>query len=275
MSNISALKVPPNGGMTPEFSDMASHRDPRIDQEPIHSAERTAIPYTVMPRIAQASQSNASSSYFGDQPAVARPGQSAIKSAFDFAAAAVLLVLLLPVFVLLGVLIRLDGGPAMFTHRRVGTGGRRFQCLKFRSMVLGSDAVLARLLRDDPAAAEEWAATRKLRNDPRITPIGRILRKTSLDELPQLINVLRGEMSLVGPRPIVEDEINRYGDHIRDYMSARPGMTGLWQVSGRSETTYDERVRLDVRYVREWSLWRDIAILFKTVSVVIQRRGAA
>jgi lipopolysaccharide/colanic/teichoic acid biosynthesis glycosyltransferase len=135
--------------------------------------------------------------------------------------------------------------------------------------------VLQRLLSADPAAAAEWAATQKLRNDPRITPIGHILRKTSLDELPQLINVLRGEMSLVGPRPIVDNEVPRYGDHISYYMEARPGMTGLWQVSGRSETTYEERVRLDIRYVREWSIWQDIAILLKTVLVVIQRRGAA
>jgi UDP-galactose-lipid carrier transferase len=275
MSNISALKVPPSGGMAPEFSDMASHRDPRLDRNLINAVERAAIPYAAMPRIAQGSLSNANSRYFDDSVSVGRPGQSPIKSAFDFAAAAVLLVLLLPVFVVVGLLIRLDGGPAMFSHRRVGTGGRRFQCLKFRSMVLDADAVLARLLRDDPAAAEEWAATQKLRNDPRITPIGRILRKTSLDELPQLINVLRGEMSLVGPRPIVENEVNRYGDQIGYYMAARPGMTGLWQVSGRSETTYDDRVRLDVRYVREWSLWQDIAILLKTVLVVIQRRGAA
>jgi len=275
MSNISALKVPPNGGRAPEFSDMASHRDPLVDRNLINAVERAAIPYVTMPRIAQGSLSNANSGYFNDRASVGRPGQSPIKSAFDFVAAAVLLVLLLPVFVVLGLLIRLDGGPAMFSHRRVGTGGRRFQCLKFRSMVLDANAVLARLLRDDPAAAEEWAATQKLRNDPRITPIGRVLRKTSLDELPQLINVLRGEMSLVGPRPIVEDEVSRYGDQFRYYTAARPGMTGLWQVSGRSETTYDDRVRLDVRYVREWSLRQDIAILLKTVLVVIQRRGAA
>jgi undecaprenyl-phosphate galactose phosphotransferase len=200
---------------------------------------------------------------------------SSIKSAFDYAAAAVLLVFFLPVFVGIGLLIRGDGGPAIFTHRRIGTGGRRFQCLKFRTMVMNSDSVLQRLLSADPAAAAEWAATQKLRNDPRITPIGHILRKTSLDELPQLINVLRGEMSLVGPRPIVDNEVPRYGDHISYYMEARPGMTGLWQVSGRSETTYEERVRLDVRYVREWSIWQDIAILLKTVLVVIQRRGAA
>ena len=275
MSNISALKVPPSGGMAPHYSDKASHRDPRFDRTLIDAVERASMPYATMPRIAQGSIANADSRYFNDSVSVGRPGQSPIKSAFDFAAAAVLLVLLLPVFIVLGLLIRLDGGPAMFSHRRVGTLGRRFQCLKFRSMVLDADAVLARLLRDDPAAAEEWAATQKLRNDPRITPIGRILRKTSLDELPQLINVLRGEMSLVGPRPIVENEVSRYGDQIGYYMAARPGMTGLWQVSGRSETTYDDRVRLDVRYVREWSLWQDIAILLKTVLVVIQRRGAA
>ena len=260
MSNISALKVPPSRGTAPEFSDMASHRDPRLNTN-----------FSGSPRIAGISRSHTRP--FGDQSK--RPGVSRVKAAFDYVGAAVLLVVLLPVFIGIALLIRLDGGPAMFTHRRIGTGGRRFECLKFRSMVLDSDAVLDRLLRSDPAAAAEWAATQKLRDDPRITPIGRILRTTSLDELPQLINVLRGEMSLVGPRPIVESEINRYGEQIRFYMATRPGMTGLWQVSGRSETTYAERVRLDVRYVREWSFWRDIVILLKTVSVVIQRRGAA
>jgi Undecaprenyl-phosphate galactose phosphotransferase WbaP len=254
------------------------NQNPRVEQELVDAVERTFIPYAVLPPIQEASRSTTSTRCFGGKGVrvlFARPLNSSIKSAFDYAAAAVLLVFFLPVFVGIGLLIRGDGGPAIFTHRRIGTGGRRFQCLKFRTMVMNSDSVLQRLLSADPAAAAEWAATQKLRNDPRITPIGHILRKTSLDELPQLINVLRGEMSLVGPRPIVDNEVPRYGDHISYYMEARPGMTGLWQVSGRSETTYEERVRLDVRYVREWSIWQDIAILLKTVLVVIQRRGAA
>jgi lipopolysaccharide/colanic/teichoic acid biosynthesis glycosyltransferase len=141
-------------------------------------------------------------------------------------------------------------------------------------MDVNGDRILADLLANDSAAAAEWAATQKLRNDPRITPIGRFLRNTSLDELPQLLNVLRGEMSLVGPRPVVQSELTFYGDSTEYYMQARPGLTGLWQVSGRSDTSYDQRVRLDVWYVRNWTLWHDLAILMKTIPVVLFRRGA-
>jgi lipopolysaccharide/colanic/teichoic acid biosynthesis glycosyltransferase len=139
---------------------------------------------------------------------------------------------------------------------------------------VNGDRILADLLAKDPEAAAEWAATQKLRNDPRITPIGRFLRNTSLDELPQLLNVLHGEMSLVGPRPVVQSELSFYGENADYYMQARPGMTGLWQVSGRSDTTYEQRVRLDVWYVRNWTLWHDLAILLKTIPVVLFRRGA-
>jgi UDP-galactose-lipid carrier transferase len=141
-------------------------------------------------------------------------------------------------------------------------------------MVKDADRVLRRVLETDPAARAEWEATQKLRVDPRVTSIGRFLRDTSLDELPQLINVLRGEMSLVGPRPIVEAEIVRYGRDIDHYYDARPGMTGLWQVSGRSDTSYQRRVQLDVWYVKNWSLWHDIAILLKTVPAVLSKDGA-
>jgi Undecaprenyl-phosphate galactose phosphotransferase WbaP len=253
-------------------------RDADLERDLIMAVDRTRIPYTVLPLVQNEARSTAWSRYIGGggvRLSFARPVNCSIKSAFDLAAAAVLLVVLAPVFVCLSLLIRFDGGPAFFTHRRIGNGGRRFQCLKFRTMVTNADVVLDNLLKTDPAAAAEWAATQKLRNDPRITRLGQMLRKTSLDELPQLFNVLRGEMSLVGPRPIVETEIHRYGDQISYYMDTRPGMTGLWQVSGRSETTYDERVRLDVRYVREWSLLQDVTILFKTISVVLKRRGAA
>jgi UDP-galactose-lipid carrier transferase len=140
--------------------------------------------------------------------------------------------------------------------------------------VTESDRVLEKLLFNDPVAAAEWAATQKLRNDPRITSVGRFLRLSSLDELPQLFNVLRGEMSLVGPRPIVQAEVARYGDEIEYYYETKPGLTGLWQVSGRSDTSYERRVRLDVWYVRNWTLWHDIAILLKTIPAVFLQRGA-
>ena len=130
------------------------------------------------------------------------------------------------------------------------------------------------MLANEPAAREEWFATQKLRNDPRVTPIGRILRKTSLDELPQLLNIMRGEMSLVGPRPIVDAEVARYGQEISFYYETRPGITGLWQVSGRSNTSYDHRVSLDVWYVRNWTLWHDLAILLKTIPAVLKKDGA-
>lgn len=196
------------------------------------------------------------------------------KAAMDVVGAAVLLIVLSPVFLLLMLLCRLDGGPALFAHQRVGAGGRAFRCLKFRTMVVHADQVLAEALAADMALAEEWRATRKLTNDPRVTRIGRFLRNTSLDELPQLINVLRLEMSLVGPRPIVESEVALYGNSIAQYYATRPGLTGLWQVSGRSNTSYAKRVQLDVWYVNNWTVWHDFAVLLKTIPTVIRRHGA-
>jgi len=162
----------------------------------------------------------------------------------------------------------------MALHRRVGAGGRVFSCLKFRSMVVEGEEILQRLLSMEPGIAAEWSATRKLRHDPRVTQIGRVLRSTSIDELPQLFNVLRGDMSLVGPRPIVSEEVPRYGLNIYYYYQMRPGITGLWQVSGRSETSYAERVELDTTYVKNWSLAQDGAILLRTIPEVMKRRGA-
>jgi lipopolysaccharide/colanic/teichoic acid biosynthesis glycosyltransferase len=197
------------------------------------------------------------------------------KRALDLFGAAFGLVLLAPFFLIVAMMVRADGGPAFFAHQRVGRGGKLFGCLKFRSMVVDSQARLEALLANDPAARAEWDATRKLKNDPRITRIGRFLRSTSLDELPQLINVLRGEMSLVGPRPVQEAEIDRYyGASAAHYMAVRPGITGLWQVSGRSETSYESRVALDVSYVSRPSLLADIAILLRTPLAVVSRRGA-
>jgi Undecaprenyl-phosphate galactose phosphotransferase WbaP len=205
----------------------------------------------------------------------AKPLARMVKTAVDFIVACAMTVVLLPVLLIIAALIKLDGGPALFSHRRIGHGGHRFNCLKFRTMVTNSDAVLRRHLAENPAAAAEWAETRKLRNDPRITAIGRILRKTSLDELPQLFNVLRLDMSLVGPRPIVGEEICRYGDDIGYYYETRPGITGLWQVSGRSDTSYTRRVELDRWYVKNWTLAQDFAILMQTIPAVLLRRGAA
>ena len=197
------------------------------------------------------------------------------KRALDIIAAGLGLVLLSPFFLIVALMVRADGGPAFFAHQRVGRGGKLFGCLKFRSMVIDSQARLEALLANDPAARAEWEATRKLKNDPRITPIGRFLRSTSLDELPQLINVLRGEMSLVGPRPVQEAEIDRYyGASAAHYMAVRPGITGLWQVSGRSETSYESRVALDVAYVSRPSLLADLSILLRTPVAVVSRRGA-
>lgn len=197
------------------------------------------------------------------------------KRALDILGAGLGLVMLSPFFLVVALLVRADGGPAFYAHQRVGRGGKLFGCLKFRSMVVDSQARLEALLASNPAARAEWEATRKLKNDPRITRIGRFLRSTSLDELPQLINVLRGEMSLVGPRPVQEAEIDRYyGASAAHYMAVRPGITGLWQVSGRSETSYESRVALDVSYVSRPSMLADLSILLRTPFAVLSRRGA-
>ncbi|OFZ97471.1 MAG: hypothetical protein A3H35_11955 [Betaproteobacteria bacterium RIFCSPLOWO2_02_FULL_62_17] len=196
------------------------------------------------------------------------------KRLFDLVAASALLVLLSPVLLALAILIRRTGGTALYSHTRIGRDGRPFQCLKFRSMRPDADRVLEELLAKDAQARSEWEKDLKLKNDPRVTALGRFLRKTSLDELPQLINVIKGEMSLVGPRPIVSEELQRYGECAMLYLQVLPGITGLWQISGRNDTSYAERVSLDAWYVQNWSLWYDIAILFKTVNVVLNRRGA-
>jgi exopolysaccharide production protein ExoY len=199
----------------------------------------------------------------------------ALYSQLNRISAALLLIVLAPLMVFIALRIWLeDGSPVLFAHWRVGQRGRLFRCLKFRSMVRNADLVLGDLLMRDPQAREEWRRDHKLRNDPRIMCIGRFLRRTSLDELPQLFNVLRGEMNLVGPRPVVVHEIPRYGEHKRHYLSVKPGMTGLWQVSGRNNLTYAQRVALDARYVETRSLRNDATILLRTVSVLVTRDGA-
>jgi undecaprenyl-phosphate galactose phosphotransferase len=205
---------------------------------------------------------------------LARPVPRFLKRLFDIVGALALLVLLAPLFAYLIWRIWQTGGAPVFSHARVGRYGRPFGCLKFRTMVPDAERVLKRVLEADPAARAEWERDFKLKDDPRITRIGAFLRRTSLDELPQLWNVLKGEMSLVGPRPIIEEELERYGDQVGYYLETRPGITGLWQISGRNDTGYEDRVALDSWYVRNWSLWYDLVILVKTVRVVLRREGA-
>lgn len=194
---------------------------------------------------------------------------------FNQASAITLLLLFSPLMLVVVALIwRFDGTPFIFEHYRVGMGGKVFPCFKFRTMVRNSEQALQDLLCSNPAAREEWERDRKLTNDPRITPIGRFLRKTSLDELPQLFNVVRGDMNLVGPRPIMLCELPRYGQVRWHYLSVKPGMTGLWQVSGRNTTSYEERVELDRHYVEQRSGWMDLQILFRTLGVVLTGHGA-
>lgn len=196
------------------------------------------------------------------------------KRSFDVLGSASLLVLLLPLFAYVTYKVTRDGGSAFFGHERVGQGGKKFKCYKFRSMVVNAQDVLKDLLEHDPVARAEWDKDFKLKNDPRINPIGHFLRRTSLDELPQLWNVLLGQMSLVGPRPVVQAELERYGADTVYYLMAKPGMTGLWQVSGRNDVDYETRVYYDSWYVKNWSIWTDVVILFKTFLVVILSRGA-
>lgn len=197
-----------------------------------------------------------------------------VKRATDLIVGTFCLLLFSFPIIVIAILIKKDRGPIFFAHQRIGRDGRQFKCYKFRSMVENADQFLDEHLRRNPAEKNEWLNTRKLKNDPRITKIGAYLRKTSMDELPQLWNVLRGEMSLVGPRPVVIDELEKYSDYAPYYLRMTPGMSGLWQVSGRNETSYEERIRLDVWYSRNWSLWTDAVILIKTVETLIIRHGA-
>jgi len=198
-----------------------------------------------------------------------------VKRTIDLAIASFIMIFFLPLFGLIATTIAVfDGGPVLYRHPRLGHGGRPFLCWKFRTMVTNGDEILRQHLQSLPAAAREWAEDRKLKNDPRITVVGSVLRKFSLDELPQLINVLCGDMSIVGPRPIVADEVKMYGPHARYYFKARPGLTGAWQVSGRNDEKYENRVALDRAYVENWSLWKDVIIMLKTVPVVFNAKGS-
>ena len=206
-------------------------------------------------------------------PHVIRDGKA--KRVFDLCSASSLILLLFPLLTLIAVaMVLLQGRPIFFRHMRVGRDGKRFFCLKFRTMVVDAERALITHLASDRAAKAEWELSHKLKQDPRITPFGAILRKTSIDELPQLLNVLRGEMSLVGPRPIVETEVKYYGDVIEKYYRVRPGITGPWQAGGRSAASYEYRVHLDEMYVDQQSLLRDIVILARTLPAVLKMRGS-
>lgn len=198
------------------------------------------------------------------------------KNVFDFSLTAVGTICISPLLIYIAYRIKKeDPGPIFFAHERIGKNGKPFPCYKFRSMVTNSQEMLQQYLADNPAAKEEWEREFKLKNDPRVTPIGKMLRRTSLDELPQIFNVLRGEMSLVGPRPVIQEELDKYyGETAKLYCTVKPGITGLWQVSGRSDTTYDERVAMDESYINNRSLLGDIVILWKTIGVVALKKGA-
>ncbi|WP_297488628.1 sugar transferase [Acidocella sp.] len=232
------------------------------------------------PEVARQLQNETSAGYCMPLAEAAETGPHRINHAakrfFDIMVSFILLFLFAPVLLFVALAVKTDGGPALFRHTRIGLRGHGFGCLKFRSMSVTAEQDLAAYLTQNPAAAEEWAMRRKLQHDPRITRIGRFLRATSLDELPQLVNVLRGEMSLIGPRPVVREELEQHYSAIgqRAYAATPPGITGLWQVSGRSGTSYSERVRLDIAYVEDWSIQKDIMILLRTIPAVLRRKGA-
>ena len=241
------------------MSDSASSTDPNLDDSPLETGPTRAA--------------------LSDEPIETKSRSSVawgnfVKRAVDICGASTLLVVLFPLLITIAAVVMSDRGNAVFGHPRVGRGGRTFKCLKYRSMVTNADEVLNKLLASDPQARDEWNRDFKLKNDIRITSVGRVLRKTSLDELPQLWNVLRGDMSLVGPRPVVQKEIARYGSDAGYYLSLRPGMTGLWQVSGRNNVDYATRVGLDVSYAMNRSFKLDFLILLRTFKVVFERDGA-
>ncbi len=243
----------------------------RTDEAPVMGASRPetmpvarAVPTVVAPNVSAKRRIGLS------------PAGFVLKRAFDLVSVVGLVALFGWLMLIIAVLVRLSGGKkVIYGHTRVGRDGKLFQCLKFRSMVLNSDEVLRNLLETDPDARAQWERDFKLKDDPRITRIGRFIRKTSLDELPQLWNVFRGEMSMVGPRPVVQAELEQYyGDAKPHYLSVPPGLTGLWQVSGRNDLDYATRVELDKSYVENSNVFYDLSIMARTLKVMVARRGA-
>lgn len=195
-----------------------------------------------------------------------------VKRIMDLVGSILGLVVLSPIFLVLAIIVKIDSpGPVFFAHKRLGHNGKLMKIYKFRTMVINAEELLNNL---SPEQKEEFARNFKLENDPRITKVGNFLRKSSLDELPQLLNILKGELSIVGPRPIVEKEIKNYGIYSEKLLTVKPGLTGNWQANGRSDTTYEERVEMDMQYIDNRSIWLDIKIIFKTFSAVIKKQGA-
>ncbi len=204
-----------------------------------------------------------------------QPTANFSKRLFDIVVSAAALIFLAPLLLVIAMLIKLhDGGPALYSQKRVGKNGRTFNFYKLRSMVVDSQAQLEALMARDPEARREYTETHKLKNDPRITPVGHFIRKSSIDELPQLWNILVGDMSLVGPRPVEEFETYRYADNYKYYCSVAPGLTGVWQISGRSNVSFEQRVEMDVNYVKTQTFWGDIQIILKTIPAVMKSQGA-
>jgi exopolysaccharide production protein ExoY len=260
------LRAVPKSGPVSRFS-LTQHRfsrTARISAHPSYTSGQTTSP---LPRDDDA---------FFRQHGAGLPVGGSWKRGLDLSIAIGSLIIMTPMMITIALLILVTmGRPVFFVQQRVGFNRRAFGCYKFRTMVTNSQERLARLLAEDPEAARHWRETQKLKNDPRITWLGHFLRKSSLDELPQLFNILRGEMSCVGPRPVLDSELQRYGSFADAYASAKPGLTGIWQVSGRSNTTYAHRVKCDLFYVRRWSMLLDLAIMLRTVPAVMRTRDTA
>ncbi len=240
----------------------------------LRTTREDASGYTGPPRIATAGSSRSGRAASLRYPAAAAHKHWRGKRVLDIVGAIGLALIFSPLIVGIVAWLWLTGGPILFRHTRIGLGGKFFTCYKFCTMVPNADQVLQELFERKPELQSEWLLHHKLRDDPRITPLGVFLRRTSLDELPQLWNVLRGDMSLVGPRPIVQDEIFRYGRAIRHYLAVKPGLTGLWQISGRNDVDYGRRVAMDRAYAMKSSLLLDLLILLRTALVVVGQRGA-
>jgi undecaprenyl-phosphate galactose phosphotransferase len=249
----------------------------------VNSLQRIATSVLVVPDLFGLPVEGVKADYFFDEQVLtfrlgnnlANPVNRIFKRSFDFVLGLIMLICLSPLLAVIALAIKLDSpGPVLFAHLRIGHNGKHFYCYKFRSMTVTAREMLSRLLQDNPELQQEWQRHYKIKNDPRITRVGKFLRSTSLDELPQLLNVLKGQMSLVGPRPITDQEVSYFGNHIENYYLVRPGLTGLWQVSGRSEMDYQRRVSLESWYVRNWSLWTDITLLMRTFAILLAGHGA-
>lgn len=249
----------------------------------IYRAQSLVKQVDVVPNLVAVPMSNVTAESFFDAKIMvlhirnnlASPWNQLLKRIFDIALSFIGIIILLPFFLILGILIKIDSpGPCIYKRWVVGKNRHKFGFYKFRTMCINADEVLRDLLNSNQEAREEFNKYYKLRDDPRITRLGKFLRKNSLDELPQLFNVLLGQMSLIGPRPITENEVPRYGNYIYEYFKVRPGISGLWQISGRSNIDYQERVQMDTWYVHNWSVWLDMVLLWRTVAVVVKHKGA-